>query len=234
MENKPILSQSHVSVDKLDDRRPRKGCLQSIKKRHVLAIYAFSGFFVAYTLRANLSVAIVDMAQHDFHKVSLPPVTTTATDETTGVSGLDLSNFTTTTSAPEISQVGYSKPLKLYQSRLIIRINRQKRVNLGVPFYKDIFWVHFFMDTFWPNFQQVSSRVFQFSRNYNNITGVILNSFTEHYIRRETILRRWNRSLRRAQSSNALVGIPRTLLPHRSSNNSRPCSSSISISVFII
>ena len=37
--------------------------LNNIKKRHVLAIYAFFGYFVAYALRANLSVAIVDMSK---------------------------------------------------------------------------------------------------------------------------------------------------------------------------
>lgn len=76
MENKPILSQSFTSIDKLtvatnDDGggggRRHKSCLQSIRKRHVLAFYAFSGFFIAYTLRANLSVAIVDMSQTNFH-----------------------------------------------------------------------------------------------------------------------------------------------------------------------
>ena len=34
-----------------------------IKKRHVLAIYSFFGFFFAYSLRANFSVAIVDMSK---------------------------------------------------------------------------------------------------------------------------------------------------------------------------
>ena len=42
-----------------------------IKKRHVLAIYAFFGFFVAYIMRANLSVAIVEMSKNDFRKNEL-------------------------------------------------------------------------------------------------------------------------------------------------------------------
>jgi hypothetical protein len=35
----------------------------SIKKRHILTLYSFFGFFFAYSFRANLSVAIVDMAR---------------------------------------------------------------------------------------------------------------------------------------------------------------------------
>jgi ACS family sodium-dependent inorganic phosphate cotransporter len=34
-----------------------------IKKRHILTIYAFFGFLFAYALRANLSIAIVDMVK---------------------------------------------------------------------------------------------------------------------------------------------------------------------------
>lgn len=79
MENKPILSQSLASVDNAG--KPKKGLLASIKKRHVLAFYAFFGFFIAYTLRANLSVAIVDMSHANFHKVesSSPSPTSTTT-----------------------------------------------------------------------------------------------------------------------------------------------------------
>jgi hypothetical protein len=41
-----------------------------IKKRHVLAIYSFFGFFFAYSLRANFSVAIVDMSKSKVnHKI---------------------------------------------------------------------------------------------------------------------------------------------------------------------
>lgn len=35
--------------------------LNCMKKRHILTIYAFFGFFLAYALRANLSVAIIEM-----------------------------------------------------------------------------------------------------------------------------------------------------------------------------
>jgi hypothetical protein len=39
------------------------GCFQ---KRQVLAIYSFFGFFFAYSLRANFSVAIVEMSKAKF------------------------------------------------------------------------------------------------------------------------------------------------------------------------
>lgn len=37
--------------------------LKCIKKRHILTVYAFFGFLIAYALRVNLSVAIVDMVR---------------------------------------------------------------------------------------------------------------------------------------------------------------------------
>jgi hypothetical protein len=41
-----------------------------IQKRHVLAVYSFFGFFFAYSLRANFSVAIVDMSKSKVnHKI---------------------------------------------------------------------------------------------------------------------------------------------------------------------
>ena len=98
MENKPILSHSFASVDKLDSSSisKKKGFLDRIKKRHVLAFYAFFGFFIAYTLRANLSVAIVDMSHTDFH--SSPPIIPPPMSE-------EESDNMTTTTAPPISQV---------------------------------------------------------------------------------------------------------------------------------
>lgn len=83
--------------------------MQSIKKRHVLAIYAFLGFFIAYALRANLSVAIVDMARAESAQ-DIHPTTATTTASTTSTSnsqpavtersGDDEFNLTTATSTP--------------------------------------------------------------------------------------------------------------------------------------
>lgn len=114
MEDKPILSQSFTSIDKLTSNDGSgggrhtggKGCLQSISKRHVLAFYAFLGFFIAYTLRANLSVAIVEMSQTNFHKIvthsATPEDTTSVNDQSTTSSA----NITSTiTEPPEFDQV---------------------------------------------------------------------------------------------------------------------------------
>lgn len=105
MENKPILSQSLASVDNLDSSiRAASGYLQSIKKRHVLAVYAFFGFFIAYTLRANLSVAIVDMAHVNFHTVSPPPITSDFQTSVTSSLNEENTTTTTTTRVPEIEK----------------------------------------------------------------------------------------------------------------------------------
>ena len=108
MEDKPILSQSFTSIDKLtgnDGGRnsDRKGCLQSISKRHVLAFYAFLGFFIAYTLRANLSVAIVEMSQTNFHKIVTH--SSTPEDEHSTSSSSSVNMTSTTTEPPEFDQV---------------------------------------------------------------------------------------------------------------------------------
>lgn len=75
MESRPILNQaSFTSSDNLNNSTSQiqtdsglfsklSDLLQSIKKRYVLSLYAFFGFFIAYSLRANLSVAIVDMSK---------------------------------------------------------------------------------------------------------------------------------------------------------------------------
>lgn len=92
MENKPILSPSshhrhhhqhsstQQSYQKVNSQQQQQqannnefdgsstsneSSNKSIKKRYVLAIYAFFGFFIAFSLRANLSVAIVDMSNVD-------------------------------------------------------------------------------------------------------------------------------------------------------------------------
>jgi hypothetical protein len=72
MEHKSILrSQSNLStVD--NDLSPiskfmknKKLFWTTLPKRYILAVYAFFGFFFAYSLRANLSVAIVQMSVSD-------------------------------------------------------------------------------------------------------------------------------------------------------------------------
>ena len=78
MESRPIFSHSMSSLsssvqDEFSDKSTKKlsssvgsaGILACIKKRHVLTIYAFFGFFFAYAMRANLSVAIVDMSKSE-------------------------------------------------------------------------------------------------------------------------------------------------------------------------
>jgi hypothetical protein len=82
MENKPILSHqnqdSSNAAASADGRAGTSGSSggnnsavtqkltelsKACKKRHILAFYSFAGFFLAYSLRANLSVAIVDMSK---------------------------------------------------------------------------------------------------------------------------------------------------------------------------
>ena len=73
MESKPILNSAggvdtssqqqnaiRASGEKKASPSSSRECL---KKRHVLALYSFFGFFLAYSFRANLSVAIVDMSK---------------------------------------------------------------------------------------------------------------------------------------------------------------------------
>ena len=50
-------------------------------KRHILTIYAFFGFFFAYALRVNLSVAIVDMVHSPVP--SLKPVSSASNSTST-------------------------------------------------------------------------------------------------------------------------------------------------------
>ena len=76
MESRPILSSkaatsptdnASISTDELNTKlnifHKIDSLLQLIKKRYVLSFYAFFGFFVAFLMRANLSVAIVDMSK---------------------------------------------------------------------------------------------------------------------------------------------------------------------------
>ena len=72
MENKPIFSlnakmtsnqQLPLANTNKSFLKPNDGIISMIKKRHVLTFYAFFGFFFAYAMRANLSVAIVDMTK---------------------------------------------------------------------------------------------------------------------------------------------------------------------------
>ncbi len=86
MENKRILNASETSpqsakfftgslassVTTLNAKvSAHMQCCGFIKKRHVLAIYTFFGFLFAYSFRASLSVAIVDMAKvHRRHGIA--------------------------------------------------------------------------------------------------------------------------------------------------------------------
>jgi hypothetical protein len=76
MENKPILSHqaadsSSTPLARDDNKSGTSGTRSSqivelskaCKKRHILAFYSFAGFFLAYSMRANLSVAIVEMSK---------------------------------------------------------------------------------------------------------------------------------------------------------------------------
>ena len=78
MENIPIILSAKAKsfdssqIDNLDlssndDEKKKKGTfmtnLLSFKTRHILTIYAFFGFFFAYSFRAQLSVAIVEMSK---------------------------------------------------------------------------------------------------------------------------------------------------------------------------
>lgn len=116
MENKPILSQSFTSMDYLNQEdnqnRPSRsiidnpsslGIFRSVKKRHVLAIYAFFGFFFAYSIRANLSVAIVDMAKMKHVNTYNSPTTTSQRNLLQNQS-LNENNFTTQTPQDDVSQ----------------------------------------------------------------------------------------------------------------------------------
>ena len=78
MESKPILSNqaafvksntdnASITTDELNKKLnifyKIDWLFQLIQKRYVLSFYAFFGFFVAFMMRANLSVAIVDMGK---------------------------------------------------------------------------------------------------------------------------------------------------------------------------
>ncbi len=80
MERKPILNNSLNSLNDTKNEKKTEcaqvawktfGFLNKIKKRHVLTLYSFFGFFFAYCIRADLSVAIVDMSKsnrnHQIH-----------------------------------------------------------------------------------------------------------------------------------------------------------------------
>ena len=73
----PILSDDTSSCKKVCFFAQIEDLLQLVKKRYVLSFYAFFGFFVAYSLRANLSVAIVDMSQIVSIKYDLVNITNT-------------------------------------------------------------------------------------------------------------------------------------------------------------
>lgn len=79
MEKKPILDQQGqqqhqqpdvTSSSKTEENGGGKSKIdnliaKTLQKRYILAFYSFSGFLLAYSLRANLSVAIVDMSKVD-------------------------------------------------------------------------------------------------------------------------------------------------------------------------
>jgi len=77
MERKPILNNSVNSLNNSTKENKSEcaqmasstfGFLNKIKKRHVLTLYAFFGFFFAYCIRADLSVAIVDMSKSNHNQ----------------------------------------------------------------------------------------------------------------------------------------------------------------------
>ena len=63
MDNRSIDASGNINLLLDKDLNINKSCFNSIPKRYVLAIFAFFGFFFAYMLRANLSVAIVQMSR---------------------------------------------------------------------------------------------------------------------------------------------------------------------------
>ena len=71
-ESKMLTSKNSIELNEYSDNDRQLGninsssrCidLASIKKRHILTVFAFFGFLFAYALRANLSIAIIDMAK---------------------------------------------------------------------------------------------------------------------------------------------------------------------------
>ena len=69
MEKDTELQELSSNKGKDDDLRQDMS-LNCLKKRHILTIYAFFGFFIAYALRVNLSVAIVDMVREPVDKLN--------------------------------------------------------------------------------------------------------------------------------------------------------------------
>ncbi|RNA37043.1 Vesicular glutamate transporter 1 [Brachionus plicatilis] len=66
MENKPILTSSvSGSIASSSNLGIICSWINAIKKRHILTIYSFFGFFFAYIFRANLSVAILEMSKQN-------------------------------------------------------------------------------------------------------------------------------------------------------------------------
>ncbi len=71
MEHKSIL-RSQSSMCSIENDKSQRFIVNkklywitALPKRHILALYAFFGFFFAYSLRSNLSVAIVQMSISD-------------------------------------------------------------------------------------------------------------------------------------------------------------------------
>ena len=73
-ESKMLTSKNSIELNEYSDsdKEHQSGKLNSssrcidlatVKKRHILTVFAFFGFLFAYALRANLSIAIIDMAK---------------------------------------------------------------------------------------------------------------------------------------------------------------------------
>lgn len=100
MENIPIILSSKsksfdsTQIDNLDltstlhEKKSFKEWITTFKTRHILTVYAFFGFFFAYSMRAQLSVAIVEMTKH-----SRKNITNTTVEWSPLLQGYILSSF---------------------------------------------------------------------------------------------------------------------------------------------
>lgn len=72
MDNQSINASigDNQNLHLLSDNK-KQSCFKTIPKRYILALFAFFGYFFAYILRANLSVAIVQMSQKTIEEQSL-------------------------------------------------------------------------------------------------------------------------------------------------------------------
>ena len=216
MEFKSILEKASItstfhktseSASVISDNTLRRE-MNSIKKRYVLAIYAFLGFFIAYALRANLSVAIVDMAKMESAQ-DVHPTTATTTTSPSHEDGNTSQAYSANTTSPTMTTVHYGdkKWSPILQGYVLSSfffgyiVTQLVRLCFDTP------------ETLSSNKRTHFGRCFLSARR-----------LLDHQIWWKTIFWSRNRLLRSAESVHAFGNSPRSQLRHRPPCGSRPSS----------